>query len=78
MGRLIDGVWHDQWYDTKKTGGHFLRSEGQFRDWITADGANGFKAEAGRICEGVGQGRRYGEAEAEALMAAKERADELE
>ena len=48
MGRLIDGVWHDQWYDTKKTGGHFVRSESQFRDWITADGATGFKAEAGR------------------------------
>ena len=48
MGRLIDGVWHDQWYDTKATGGRFERSESQFRDWITADGASGFKAEAGR------------------------------
>ena len=25
-----------------------MRSESQFRDWITADGATGFKAEAGR------------------------------
>ena len=48
MGRLIDGVWHDQWYDTKATGGRFERSESQFRDRITADGASGFKAEAGR------------------------------
>ncbi len=21
MGQLIDGVWHDTWYDTKSTGG---------------------------------------------------------
>ena len=48
MGRLIDGVWHDQRYDTKKTGGRFVRSESQFRDWISADGSSGFRAEAGR------------------------------
>ncbi|MCD6745453.1 glutathione S-transferase, partial [Escherichia coli] len=23
MGQLIDGVWHDTWYDTKSTGGKF-------------------------------------------------------
>ncbi len=49
-----------------------------FPFWRELVGRNGFKAEAGRVCEGVGRGRRYGEAEAEALMAAKERADELE
>ena len=27
MGLLIDGVWRDQWYDTGKTGGRFVRSE---------------------------------------------------
>ena len=27
MGQLIDGVWHDTWYDTKSTGGKFQRSE---------------------------------------------------
>ena len=21
MGQLVDGVWHDVWYDTKSTGG---------------------------------------------------------
>ena len=26
MGQLIDGVWHDTWYDTKSTGGKFHRS----------------------------------------------------
>ena len=54
MGLLIDGKWHDQWYDTKSSGGRFIRSESQFRNWITADGCpgpsgeGGFKAEPGR------------------------------
>lgn len=54
MGLLVDGQWHDQWYDTDATGGKFERSESQFRNWVTADGSAGssgeagFKAEAGR------------------------------
>lgn len=54
MGLLVDGVWHDKWYDTKSTGGRFKRSEAMFRNWVTADGAAGptgkagFKAEPGR------------------------------
>ncbi len=48
MGLLIDGVWHDKWYDTASTGGRFVRKESQFRQWITADGSSGFKAEPGR------------------------------
>ena len=54
MGMLVDGVWQDVWYDTKSTGGRFKRSQSQFRNWITQDGAAGpsgapgFKAEAGR------------------------------
>ena len=48
MGLLIDGVWRDQWYDTKASGGRFVRKESAFRDWITADGRSGYKAEAGR------------------------------
>ncbi len=48
MGKLIDGVWHDVGYDTKKTGGRFVRRESQFRDRVTADGSSGFKAEPGR------------------------------
>ena len=54
MGLLVDGQWHDQWYDTAKSGGRFIRSEAQFRNWVTADGAAGpsgdagFKAERGR------------------------------
>ena len=54
MGLLIDGVWHDCWYDTAKSRGRFIRSESQFRNWVTPDGSpgpsgkGGFKAEAGR------------------------------
>ena len=54
MGLLIDGEWHDKWYDTKKTGGRFVRSESAFRNWITPDGSpgpygsGGFAAEPGR------------------------------
>ncbi|WP_152046069.1 glutathione S-transferase family protein [Aureimonas psammosilenae] len=38
MGLLIDGVWHDQWYDTKSTGGSFERKASSFRSVVTADG----------------------------------------
>ncbi|NQJ02961.1 glutathione S-transferase family protein [Streptococcus suis] len=54
MGLLQDGKWVDQWYDTKSTGGKFIRSVTQFRNWITPDGQagptgkGGFKAETGR------------------------------
>jgi putative glutathione S-transferase len=54
MGLLIDGTWHDTWYDTQKTGGAFERSESHFRNWVTPDGTpgpsgtGGFKAESGR------------------------------
>jgi len=48
MGLLVDGRWQDHWYDTKATKGRFERKESQFRNWVTADGQGGFKAEAGR------------------------------
>ncbi|MGM0584813.1 MAG: glutathione S-transferase family protein [Pseudomonadota bacterium] len=54
MGRLVDGVWQDVWYDTSATGGRFVRSESKFRNWVTPDGApgpsgeGGFAAESGR------------------------------
>ena len=54
MGRLIDGEWSKEWYDTAKTGGAFKRDTSKFRNWVTADGSagpsgeGGFKAEAGR------------------------------
>ena len=49
MGVLIDGVWTDGTLpeETGKTG-EFKRKDSSFRNWITADGSSGFKAEAGR------------------------------
>ncbi|WP_043311327.1 glutathione S-transferase family protein [Pseudomonas sp. ML96] len=53
MGQLIEGRWHDQWYDTSKDG-RFQRENAQRRNWITADGSpgpsgeGGFRAKAGR------------------------------
>ncbi len=46
MGLLVDGVWQDQWYDTKSTGGKFERKASQFRQEITQDGE--FQPQAGR------------------------------
>jgi putative glutathione S-transferase len=54
MGMLIEGKWQDVWYHTESTGGRFVRSESQFRNWVTADGStgpsggSGFEATAGR------------------------------
>ena len=47
MGQLIDGVWHDVWYDTKSTGGAFQRTEAKFRNWITQNGSAGSSGEGG-------------------------------
>ena len=44
---LVDGKWHDVWYDTKASRGRFVRSESQFRNWITADGSAGPSGKAG-------------------------------
>lgn len=41
MGVLIDGMWRDQWYDTKSTGGRFVRWQSPYRHWITPDGSPG-------------------------------------
>jgi glutathionyl-hydroquinone reductase len=48
MGLLVDGIWQDQWYDTKKSGGAFVRQDSAYRHRITADGSAGFKAEPER------------------------------
>lgn len=54
MGLLVDGKWHDKWYDTEGSGGRFIRTEAQYRNWITPDGTpgptgeGGFKAEPNR------------------------------
>lgn len=54
MGRLVNGEWSSEWYDTESTGGAFKRDTSRFRNWVTADGTpgpsgeGGFKAESGR------------------------------
>lgn len=35
MGLLVDGVWHDEWYDTKSSGGAFVRDTSAFRNTIS-------------------------------------------
>lgn len=47
MGQLVDGIWQDVWYDTKSTGGKFVRSTAGFRNFVTADGSAGLSGEAG-------------------------------
>ena len=46
MGMLVNGKWTDQ--RPAPVGGRFVRPESQFRNFITADGSSGFKAEPGR------------------------------
>ncbi|MGH7961547.1 MAG: glutathione S-transferase family protein, partial [Candidatus Binatia bacterium] len=48
MGVLIDGGWHQEENDAKKTNGRYVRPDSQFRHCITADGSSGFPATAGR------------------------------
>ena len=54
MGKLVDGQWHDTWYDTESHGGRFVRQDSAFRNWVTPDGSpgptgqGGFQAEPGR------------------------------
>ena len=50
MGMLVDGKWHDVWYETKETGGQFVRAASQFRNFITADGSPGPTGTRGRRC----------------------------
>ncbi|WP_339528470.1 glutathione S-transferase family protein [Pseudomonas mucidolens] len=53
MGLLIEGRWHDQWYENSADGA-FQREQAQRRNWATVDGRpgptgdGGFAAEAGR------------------------------
>lgn len=48
MGLLVDGKWQDQWYETKSTGGRYVRKDSTFRDWVRRNGSTAFQPEAGR------------------------------
>jgi glutathionyl-hydroquinone reductase len=51
MGLLVDGKWHDRWYETDRSGGRFVRGDAQFRNWVTADGGAGPSGEGGFAAE---------------------------
>jgi len=46
MGMLIEGKWTER--RPAEVAGRFVRPESQFRNFITADGSSGFRAEPGR------------------------------
>jgi putative glutathione S-transferase len=54
VGQLVAGKWSTRTEDQTRTGGHFVRTDTSFRNWVTADGSpgptgsGGFKAEPGR------------------------------
>ncbi|MEH0665706.1 glutathione S-transferase family protein [Vibrio scophthalmi] len=48
MGKLVEGVWHDVWYDTKSNGGQFVREDAGFRDWVVNEEGARFAPESGR------------------------------
>lgn len=47
MGKLVDGVWVNEWYGSDESG-HFVRDETRFHNSVLADGSNGFRAQSGR------------------------------
>ena len=48
MGLLVEGKWRTDWYDTKSTGGRFVRADAKFRGRISGDGSSAHAAEPGR------------------------------
>src|SRR4030081_2832436 len=57
MGMLVNGKWTDRRPDV--VGGRFVRPESQFRNFISADGSSGFRAEPGRFGRGGGLGTSW-------------------
>jgi len=47
MGLLVNGEWHDRWYESDKSEGPFVRDAAAFRNWVTADGSPGPTATGG-------------------------------
>ncbi|ARC91779.1 glutathione-dependent reductase [Vibrio coralliilyticus] len=48
MGKLVEGKWQDVWYDTKTSGGKFVREDAGFREWVENKPNAKFQAESGR------------------------------
>lgn len=51
MGLLINGTWHDQWYNTAKYDGEFVREDSHYHHWVTPDGSPGPTGDGGFIAE---------------------------
>ncbi|MCC2522424.1 glutathione S-transferase family protein [Vibrio coralliilyticus] len=48
MGKLVEGKWQDVWYDTKNSGGKFVREDAGFREWVENKPNAKFQPESGR------------------------------
>jgi len=48
MGLIVNGKWHDQWYETTSSKGQFERQESRFRDIISNEEGSRYQPEAGR------------------------------
>jgi putative glutathione S-transferase len=48
MGHLLNGKWTDEETLSENQGGRYVKKPSVFRNWVTADGSSGFKAEPGR------------------------------
>ncbi|SEL39776.1 putative glutathione S-transferase [Colwellia chukchiensis] len=48
MGLLVDGKWLDQWYDTEKSDGKFVRQNSKFRQQVSNEPGSEFTPESGR------------------------------
>ncbi|MGF1908317.1 glutathione S-transferase family protein [Vibrio kasasachensis] len=48
MGKLVEGVWHDVWYDTKSSRGQFVREDAGFRQSVENNSEAEFQPESGR------------------------------
>ena len=48
MGKLVEGKWQDVWYDTKTSGGKFVREDAGFREWVENKPNAKFQPESGR------------------------------
>lgn len=48
MGKLIEGKWHDIWYETKENNGNFVREDAGFRHFIEDKSSAQFQPESNR------------------------------
>ena len=49
MGKLVDGKWHDVWYDTTKSGGRFVREDAGLETGLKTTRVQNFKQNLGAI-----------------------------